>query len=118
MNDYDLTSAEQRYSQGDTPNRLRLTRIVSALREWADQNSDGWAYWPKPVRAASKAIELIDSTTTPENQRRSREDITEVEMSRALSPIKAFLTRQHVSEADRQAILSPPAGVSVGRGAW
>lgn len=105
MNDYDLHSARQRFGRGDTPNRLALVMVVDNLREWADNHSDGWAYWPKPVRAAAKAIELIDGLSPTKNDRREIEDITDAEMLAAVRPIKAFLTRQKVSAQDRELIL-------------
>jgi len=97
MNDFDLHCARTHFGHGDTPNRLALVLCVDNLREWADMNSDGWAYWPKPVRAALKAIELIDGRTTV--------DITDAEMNAAVRPIKAFLTRQGVTAHDREIIL-------------
>ncbi len=100
MNDYDLDSAERRYDPREVPNRARLTATVSALRDWTNHNSDGWAYWPKPCRAAARAIELIDSTTNAENDRREATDATAAETAAALRPIKAFLTRQGVAHEE------------------
>ena len=97
MNDYDLDSAARRYNPAVTPNRAYLVAVVSALRNWTDRNSDGWAYWPKPVRAAARAIELIDSSTTAENDRRAAVDATDAETAAALSVIRSFLTRQGVA---------------------
>lgn len=97
MNDYDLDDAVRRYDPAVTPNRAYLAATVSALRDWTNHNSDGWAYWPKPVRAAARAIELIDSTTTEENIRRETQDATDAETVAALSVIRAFLTRQGVA---------------------
>lgn len=88
MNDYDLEQARRRFTGQTMPNRLALVMVVDNLREWADTVSDGWAYWPKPCRAASRAMELIDSSTF-----RETEDIDEETMLRAVQPIKAFLTR-------------------------
>jgi hypothetical protein len=96
MNEYDLFSAQRRYEPGRVPNRAYLTQVVMALADWANHNSDGWAYWPKPCRAAARAIELVESTASPEYDRRQREDATEAEVQAALRPIKAFLTRQGV----------------------
>lgn len=97
MNDYDLHVARSRYGQGSTPNRLALVMVIDQLREWTNNHSDGWAYWPKPVRAAAKAMELIDVRET--------EDITNAAMLAAVRPIKAFLTRQQVDARDREMIL-------------
>jgi len=93
MNDYDLQSAIRRYTQGSTPNRLAVALVVSNLAEETNWVSDGWAYWPKPCRAAKNAIELIESTAYPEYERRQREDITDAEMRAAVRPIRSFLTR-------------------------
>jgi hypothetical protein len=110
MNDWDLDQARRRYGRGETPNRLALVMVVDNLRQWANENSDGWVYWPKPCRAASKAIELIESTAYPEYERRQHEDITDAEMLAAVRPIKSFLTRApqygaRVTPEDREIIL-------------
>ena len=107
MNDFDFAYAGSRFARGRTPNRLVLTRVVDNLRVWADRNSDGWAYWPKPARAARSAMELIRSTTNAANHEQESHDITDAELKAALRPIKAFLTRQNVLQADRDAILRP-----------
>lgn len=104
MNEYDLQHAQHTYSAYTTPNRAYLAATVANLAAWADRNSDGWAHWPKPVRAAAKAIALIGSTTNAENDRRRRVDATEAETTAALRPIKAFLTREGV---DHSEVLSP-----------
>lgn len=107
MNDYDLDSARARYGRGETPNRLALVLVVDNLREETNMVSDGWAYWPKPCRAAEKAILLIESTAYPEYERRQHEDITEDEMKAAVRPIKSFLSRHKdvFSEDARERIL-------------
>jgi len=99
MNDYDLDIALRRFAQGRTPNRLRLTVVVPNLADWANDNSDGWAYWPKPARAAEKAMLLIQSTTYAENQEQESTDATDADVTSALTPIKAFLTRQGVDHS-------------------
>lgn len=105
MNDWDLDNARHRYGRGKTPNRLALVMVVDNLREWANENSDGWAYWPLPCRAAKNAMELIQSTAYPEYERRQHEDITDEEMHAAVRPIKSFLSRQKVSAERKELIL-------------
>lgn len=97
MNDYEIDLALCRFSSAPTPNRFRLAETVANLASWADNNSDGWAYWPKPARAASRAIRLIESTTWDNNQVQEAIDATDAETMAALTPIKAFLTRQGVA---------------------
>lgn len=105
MNDYDLDNARLRFTRSSTPNRLALVMVVDLLREWTNSHSDGWAYWPKPVRAAQRAIELIESRTSRENDEQERVDITDAEMVAAVRPIKSFLTRQGVDKRVQEIIL-------------
>lgn len=100
MNDYDISHAIVRFDRAGCPNRYLVARKVQALAEWADRNSDGWCYWPKPVRAANKAMALIESRTSRENTEQEMTDATDAEVRAALAPIKAFLTRHGVNHAD------------------
>lgn len=107
MNSFDIEFARHRFGRGQTPNRLALAIVVDRLAEWADNHSDGWAYWPKPCRAAARAIDLIRSSTWEANEEQERHDITEAEMLAAVKPVKAFLTRHKtmVSDYERDLIL-------------
>jgi len=105
MNDYDLSYARSRFTRATCPNRLALVMVVDNLREWADDHSDGWAYWPLPGRAAANAMALIESRTSRENDEQERNDITDAEMLDAVKPIKAFLARQKASAEARELIL-------------
>ena len=96
MNEYDIDTAQRRFDPGQTPNRAHLAATVAALRDWANRNSDGWVYWPKPARAAARAMELIDGYTTRERIEQEETDATDAEVTAALRPIKALLTRQGV----------------------
>ena len=105
MNQFDLNNAVIRFTRANKPNRLALAFVVSHLAEWADENSDGWAHWPKPARAADQAMALIESRTSRENDEQERTDITDEQMQAAVRPIKAFLTRQKVSAERKEIIL-------------
>jgi hypothetical protein len=105
MNDYDMDRAVSRFIRSSKPNRLALALVVRNLAEWANNNSDGWAYWPKPCNAAKAAMEHIQSTTYAANELQESQDITDAEVIAALRPIKAFLTRQGVSRETRECIL-------------
>lgn len=100
MNDYDIDTAQHRFSQGDTPNREKIADAVAKLAEWADDNSDGWHSWPKPARAAAKAMELIYPQTNADYDRMYGTDATEAEVKAAFRPIKAFLTRNGVAHSE------------------
>jgi len=92
MNDYDIQDANARY--GTHQILGPAVRTLNNLVEWTNNNSDGWAYWPKPARAAAKLMELIERDGTNQFRNREREDVTVGEYRKALAPIKAFRTRQ------------------------
>jgi hypothetical protein len=100
MNDYDIDRALRTFDPMTTPNRAYAAAVVANLADWANRNSDGWAYWPKPCRAAEKTMRLVASTTNAENDRRRRVDATDAELTAALRPVKSFLTRHGVPHAD------------------
>jgi hypothetical protein len=89
MNEWDVAEARERHASH--PVLGPATRTLDNLRDWADQNSDGWAYWPKPARSAASLMELIERASP---FRRDRQDPTPAEYRKALGPIKAFRTRQ------------------------
>lgn len=101
MNEYEIENALIRFNRGDTPNLGHGAFILARLATWTNRNSDGWAYWPKPCRAAQSLQALLQTA-----DRFDPVDVTAAELKRATSPIKAFLTRQGVDHAE---ILDPPA---------
>lgn len=98
MNAWDIEDALRRFHPDETPNLAMGAHILAALANWTDHNSDGWCYWPKPVRAAKSLITLLEAADRDaHNGRTDPVDITSAQLTKALSPIKAFLTRQGVS---------------------
>jgi hypothetical protein len=66
---------------------------LASLRDWANSNSDGWAYAPKPANAAKQLMRLVEGDGTAQYRFGDREDATEARLRSAYSPIKAFRTR-------------------------
>jgi hypothetical protein len=89
MNTWDIEEAANRFS--GHPILGPATETLQNLERWTNQNSDGWAYWPKPCRAAAKLQEMIEKSHPFS---RDRHEVTEAEYRAALKPIKAFRTRQ------------------------
>ena len=87
MNDYDIDDA-LRATQGD-PVLGPAARTLANLRDCANANSDGWASWPKPSRAAAKLIAILEGV-----RRNDDKKVTRGEVRKAYTPIRAFLTRQ------------------------
>ncbi len=93
MNEWDIDRAEARYA--GHPILEPAVRTLRSLVDWTNRNSDGWAYWPKPCRAAAKLMEMIERDGTNRYFDDSeRADVTVAEYRAALRPIKAFRTRQ------------------------
>ena len=91
MNHWDIEEACQRWSNHSVLGPASQT--MRNLRDAADANSDGWAYWPKPARSAAKLMELIEGNGTNEYRYGPREDATSERLKAAYRPIKAFRTR-------------------------
>jgi hypothetical protein len=73
----------------------RIAIRTLSLRDAADANSDGWAYWP--VRGARRLIELIERDGTARYSfDRERKDVTRTERQ-ASAPIKALRTHSGLS---------------------
>lgn len=97
-NEFDIESWVRKYATRnlwDTPNLARGANTLDRLATWANDNSDGWCYWPKPCRAANKLITLLS-----EHDGFEPGDVTDQELTKALTPIKAFLTRQGVTHSE------------------
>ena len=83
MNQSEATQALARNT--NNPVKLRAVLTLMRLMNLVNDNSDGWAYWGPPVRAARKLMEFIENVPDAE--------ATEAKLKQAYSPIKAFLTR-------------------------
>lgn len=94
MNEYEIDRALEDFTSVDTPNLYRAVTTISNLRDYANSHSDGWAYWPKPCRAASKLIGHLQDA-----KRWDPTDITDDELKAALKPIKSFYTRHGAQPA-------------------
>lgn len=90
MNDYEIHDAQLRFA--DHPILGPATRTLANLRDAANANSDGWAYWPKPARSAAKLMELLQREYVSYHNGNDPH-ATIAEYRKALAPVKAFRTR-------------------------
>jgi hypothetical protein len=100
MNSFDIESMVRRLDADTTPNLYRGAQTLKNLQLWVDDHSDGWAYWPKPVRAAKRLMELLDNSTAGYFRGVTVPDVTDAELKAALTPIKSFLTRHGANHED------------------
>jgi N12 class adenine-specific DNA methylase/superfamily I DNA/RNA helicase len=92
MNDTDIQDAARRWMHH--PVLGPATRTLENLMTWADANSDGWAHWPAPARAASRLMELIERDGTYTYRADTdRADATPAALKAACAPVRAFRTR-------------------------
>jgi hypothetical protein len=101
MNDYEIERALETALRNDLPVMTEAVYRLIKLYNWTNSNSDGWAYWPKPVRAADKLMTLIESVDPFAGGMWGDEadDLDPADLKRALTPIKSFLTRQGVDHS-------------------
>ena len=92
MSEYEVESAVLRYE--GHPILGPATQTLQNLVDWTNSHSDGWAYWPKPCRAAARLQELLEGDGSYFYQDALPGSVTEREYASALKPIKAFRTRQ------------------------
>lgn len=92
-NTWDIAEFRRRFS--GVPILEDAAETLANLEEWANENSDGWAYWPKPVRAAARLIEFLErySRAYPVSLADNVDEIIAREYRAALRPVKAFRTR-------------------------
>lgn len=93
MNEHDVEGALRLFNDVDTPNLYRAAESLALLVDWTNSHSDGWAYWPKPCRAAKGLQQLLQDGITA-YRRGAEQDCTEADLKKALVPVRAFLTRQ------------------------
>lgn len=100
MNEYDIEESLRFTAYNELPNLRKGAEVLSNLKDWTNSHSDGWPYWPKPARAASRLMEALQEATRSHYRGREVKDLTDAELTAALRPIKSFLTRQDVKHTE------------------
>lgn len=100
MNSYDIEVAAARFRTH--PVLGPATQTLRNLMDCAEKNSDGWPYWQKPARAATKLMDLIEPRLHASFQ---HPEVTAADVRKAYVPIKAFLTRNGLK--DKCTIVEP-----------
>lgn len=95
MNEYDVKDAVRKHGYGQNPNLSAAVLTLEKLMEWTNSHSDGWPYWRKPSQAAAKLQSLIQGV-----DRWDPEDVSDAALKAAITPIKAFCTRQGIAHSE------------------
>ena len=102
MSEHEVENIEHRIDPDDTPNLAAGAQVLSTLVGWANENSDGWPYWTKPCRAARNLMEILHERDYAimfgqDREGRPLTDVSAAELTKALRPIKTFLTTQNIN---------------------
>jgi hypothetical protein len=97
LNTYEIDEARARYASH--PVLGPAAQTLANLRDAADANSDGWAYWPKPARAAALLQKILTNARTHTFRSWDPDYVepTAADVRRAYAPIKAFRTRSGIA---------------------
>jgi hypothetical protein len=87
MNTYDIDEAAYRLRTGPIG---EAAQFLKRFKDEVNRVSDGWAYWPPPVRAAAKLMDIVESGRGGI----AVMTVTAVDVKKAMTPIKAFMTRR------------------------
>ena len=82
-------AAQQKYN---CPNLQKAVNLLWRLMEAVNRQSDGWPYWKTPAQAAAKLMTLVHTAGR-------HGQITNEELRKAITPIRAMVTRQNKVQA-------------------
>lgn len=83
--------------QHTCPNVRKGVQLLLRLVEAVNAQSDGWAYWHAPSRSCQKLEDLLK--TAGNLQHGTRGTIAEADLKKAITPIRAMVTRQKKLQA-------------------
>jgi hypothetical protein len=78
--------------QHDCPNVRKGVRLLQRLMEAVNEQSDGWAYWPAPSKAAEPLVKLLQ--TAGNLQHGTHGKIADADFRKAVGKIRSMVTRQ------------------------
>jgi len=74
------------------PNVRKGVRLLQRLMEAVNEQSDGWAYWSAPGKAAEKLMDLLKGVGNLWYD--THGTISDADLRKAITPIRAMVTRQ------------------------
>ncbi len=74
------------------PNVRKGVRLLRRLVEAVNEQSDGWAYWSAPSKAADKLMDLVRNAT--ELHCNATGTISDADLRKAITPIRTMVTMQ------------------------
>lgn len=102
----DLVKTAEDQQEVNLPNARHLARVLVDYKDWVNRRSDGWPYWSHGRKKADRAVETIQKVTARMRRTDPVEDVSAVELTAVLKPIRALLMGKG-AEVDRIAPLRP-----------
>lgn len=93
MNEHDIHNMVS-ITRNYKPEFFKYALYLDHFKEIINENSDGWAHWSPPLRAAKKLMELLLQTRSAMRGVHNVEFPTHAQFKKALTPIKSFATRK------------------------
>lgn len=90
MNQHDIAYAHSRNHA--CPNVRKGVKLLYHLMQAVMEQSDGWAYWSPPSKAATKLMELLKTAGNLNHD--THGTITAQQLKAAISPIRRMVTVQ------------------------
>jgi hypothetical protein len=81
------------------PNVRKGIQLLYRLMQAVNDQSDGWAYWHAPSRAAEQLQTLLKTAGNLSYD--THGTITTAQLKKAITPIRAMVTRQTKAQAER-----------------
>jgi hypothetical protein len=98
LNEYDAAVIARDVDPHTRPNLAHAAVTLARLVDWTNRNSDGWPYWSKPRNASQKLADHLHREYLGRYDGRTGDDITDAELAAGNRTVKAFLTRQGVTQ--------------------
>jgi hypothetical protein len=82
----------------ECPNVRKGVNLLLRLMQAVNEQSDGWAYWPAPAKAAEKLTDLLG--TAGNLNHGTHGTISTADLRKAITPIRTMVTRQQRIQAE------------------
>lgn len=92
FNEYEIQ--EMAHRAQTNPELAPFGKIALRYVEIVNSNSDGWAYWKAASKSAARFLQSLHKLTMPHHYRYNESMPTTADLRKALSPMKALLTKR------------------------
>jgi len=105
LNEYEVRDIATLFTGEGVPNLDKAAKGLENLMIWTNQNSDGWAYWKAPLKAADPLMIRLMEAESDFRRGHDLADLSEAQMKLFFKPIRDLLSNLG---HDADAILFPP----------